>query len=146
MNPYSYPDGESHFELQLDKMTPRWSRYAVDFATAHPTDYEETNTVRAEYFQPRESDHAPLAILLHGIGDHSTLPCKLLARTLASRGIACLCSSQLSGFAWRLSWVAAMPCSPPIHMLSFFRSILRSKSFTSRLRSTIPLRITLRDR
>ena len=89
MNPYSYLSGEPQFNLQPKQTTPRWSRYAVDFPTAHPTRYEENNTVRGEYFQPQQADSASLVILLHGMGDHSAIPCKFLARALANQGIAC---------------------------------------------------------
>jgi esterase/lipase len=88
MNPYSYASDEPHFNLHLKKTTPRWSCYTVDFPTAHPTRYEKTNVARGEYFQPRGASHAPLAILLHGMGDRSVIPCRLLARTLARKGIA----------------------------------------------------------
>ena len=89
MNPYSYQSGEPHFNLHLKETTSKWLRYAVDFPTAHPTQYEENNTVRGEYFQPQGAHRAPLAILVHGWGDRSLIPCKLLARTLVKRGIAC---------------------------------------------------------
>jgi len=89
MNPYSYTSGEPHFNLHLKETTKRWLRYAVDFPSAHPTRYEENNTVRGEYFQPRQSEHAPLAILIHGWGDYSVIPCKLLAKSLVKKGIAC---------------------------------------------------------
>ena len=89
MNPYSYTSGETHVNLHLKETTGSWLRYEVDFPSAHPTRYEENNTVRGEYFQPRQSENAPLAILIHGWGDYSLIPCKLLARSLASKGIAC---------------------------------------------------------
>jgi len=89
MNPYSYSGSEPHFNLHLKKTTPRWLHYAVDFRTAHPTRYEKANIVRGEYFQPQGATHAPLAILLHGMGDRSVIPCQLLARTLVKKGIAC---------------------------------------------------------
>ena len=89
MNPYNYDNGEQHFNLQLKQTTPRWLRYAVDFPTAHPTQYEEYNTVRGEYFQPQGMDNAPLVILLHGMGDMSLVPCNRLARALAKRGMTC---------------------------------------------------------
>ena len=89
MNPYSYASGEPHFNLHLRKMTSRWLHYAVDFLTAYPTRYEKNNIVRGEYFQPQKASHAPLAILLHGIGDRSVIPCRLLARSLVKKGIAC---------------------------------------------------------
>jgi len=89
MNPYSYLDSETHFNLHLEETTKKWLHYAVDFPTAHPTRYMGNNTVHGEYFCPRETGHVPLAILLHGMGDLSVIPCKLLARTLVKRGIAC---------------------------------------------------------
>jgi len=89
MNPYNYSGDELRFNSQLKQTTPRWLHYTVDFPTAHPTRYEENNTVRGEYFQPRDADNAPLIILLHGAGDESLIPCKLLARTLVKKGMAC---------------------------------------------------------
>ena len=89
MNPYNYPSSQPRFNLQLKQTTPRWLHYAVDFPTAHPTRYEKINTVRGEYLQPRAVDNAPLAILLHGMGDQSLIPSKLLARALAKKGMAC---------------------------------------------------------
>jgi len=89
MNPYRYPSDEPRFNLELKQTTSGWSCYTVDFPSAHPTPYEESNTARGEYFLPRSAESAPLVILLHGMGDISVIPCRLLARTLAKRGIAC---------------------------------------------------------
>lgn len=89
MKPYSYSGGEPHFNLHLRKMTPRWLHYTVDFLTVYPTRYEKNKIVQGEYFRPQEVSHAPLAILLHGMGDRSVIPCQLLARTLVKKGIAC---------------------------------------------------------
>jgi len=89
MNPYSYSSSEPRSNLRLKESTSKWLHYEVDFPTAHPTPHPENNTVRGEYFQPREAKHAPLAILIHGMGDLSVAPCKLLARALVNRGIAC---------------------------------------------------------
>ncbi len=61
----------------------------VDFTTAHPTRHKENNTVRGEYFQPQNTDNAPLVILIHGIGDQSVIPCRSLAQMLARKGMAC---------------------------------------------------------
>ena len=44
---------------------------------------------RGEYFRPVNTVKAPLVILLHGVGDHSLLPCHLLAKTLTRKGFAC---------------------------------------------------------
>jgi len=89
MNPYSYTSDKPRYNLHLKEATSKWLHYNVDFPSAHPTRYEENNTVRGEYFQPRNVDSAPLAVLIHGWGDYSIIPCKLLARALASKGIAC---------------------------------------------------------
>jgi len=88
MNPYSYPKAELHPNLQLKQSTRHWLHYLVDFPTAHPTPHELNNTVRGEYFQPRGVKNAPLVVLLHGIGDLSVTPCRMLAKTLAKKGVA----------------------------------------------------------
>jgi dienelactone hydrolase len=88
MNPYSYPKAEVQSNLQLQETTRRWLHYLVDFPTAHPTPYEKNNTVRGDYFQPKNAKNAPLVVLLHGIGDLSVTPCKMLAKALARQGIA----------------------------------------------------------
>jgi len=89
MNPYDYPRDESRFNLYLRQMTGRWFHYAVDFPIAKPTRYKEYNTAHGEYFRPREGYNGALAILLHGWGDRSVIPCRLLTRALVKRGIAC---------------------------------------------------------
>ena len=88
MHPYSYVSRKAHFNLRLEETTQDWIHYAVDFPTAHPTRYEKSNTVQGEYFMPRGGARSPLTILLHGIGDKSLIPCRMLARHLAERGIA----------------------------------------------------------
>jgi dienelactone hydrolase len=88
MNPYNYQRQDIKANLQLRETTSRWLRYAVDFPTAHGFYNGENSTVLGEYFQPRNIDHAPLAIVIHGWGDRSAIPCRLLARTLVKKGIA----------------------------------------------------------
>lgn len=88
MNPYSYPSVKPNFSLRLKQTNPKWFRYGIDFPTACPTQWEEANTVRGEYFRPQDRDRFPLVILLPGIGDIGVLPCRLLGRHLAKRGIA----------------------------------------------------------
>lgn len=90
MNPYSYQSGEPSFNLRWKEITKRWSSRSVDFPSAFPNSHWGSNIVRGEYFRPWRSDGVQLAILLHGMGDHSVIPCKLLAKSLASNGIACL--------------------------------------------------------
>ena len=89
MNPYSYQGGELTFNLRWKEITKRWSCHLVDFPSAFHDSHWGSNIVRGEYFQPWYSN-VPLVILLHGMGDHSVIPCKFLARALASNGIACL--------------------------------------------------------
>ena len=89
MNPYSYSVVEPCFNLHLKEMTRSWWRYTVDFPIAQPTRHQENNTGHGEYFRPREGHNRPLAILIHGWGDRSVIPCKLLAKALVKRGIAC---------------------------------------------------------
>jgi hypothetical protein len=90
MNPYDYPGGEPNFTLAVEKANSKWSRSSVKFVTAGPALHDEGRIARGEYYQPLRVSNAPLAIILHGLGDHSVIPCKLLARSLVNRGIACL--------------------------------------------------------
>jgi cephalosporin-C deacetylase-like acetyl esterase len=106
MNPYSYPSTDTAFHLTLKNTTRNYWRYRFDFTSAFLSGWPESRTVSGEYFQPRRSNKAPLVILLHGMGDHSLIPCRLLARALVRAGIACLVphlllhSSRLPA-AWR---------------------------------------------
>ena len=89
MNPYTYQSGNLSANVQLQEATGKWLRYTVDFPSAFPVTYPENKTVLGEYFQPRNTNKTPLVILVHGWGDHSILPCQLLARTLVKKGMAC---------------------------------------------------------
>jgi len=89
MNPYSYSNGELNANLELKQVNSGWSRYTIDFPTAHPTRYEKNNTVHGEYFQPKDANNVPMVILLHGMGDELLIPCKFLAKNLVKKGIAC---------------------------------------------------------
>jgi hypothetical protein len=90
MNPYDYPGGEPNFTVAVEKANSNWSRSSVKFVTAGPALHDESRIARGEYFQPLRASNASLAIIMHGLGDHSVIPCKLLARSLVNRGIACL--------------------------------------------------------
>jgi cephalosporin-C deacetylase-like acetyl esterase len=89
MNPYNYTPRHDGFNLQLKEATAKWSHYAVDFPTAHPNGFAGSKTVLGDYFCPQNASKVPLVILVHGMGDRSVMPCKLLARTLVKRGMAC---------------------------------------------------------
>jgi len=88
MNPYNYPDFKPDFNLQLSRTAKSWLCYAVKFPIARPTQYQENNVAYGEYYQPRHGTNWPLAILVHGWGDRSLLPCRMLAQDLSKRGIA----------------------------------------------------------
>jgi dienelactone hydrolase len=88
MNPYNYPYLEPDFDVKLTHETGSWLRYTVKFQVARPTRYKENNVAYGEYYQPRKGSNWPLAILVHGWGDRSLLPCRMLARDLSRKGIA----------------------------------------------------------
>ena len=90
MDPYEYSGGEPDFTLGVEKANSKWSRRSVEFSTGCPTLHWESRTARGEYFRPLKADRLALGIILHGLGDLSVVPCRLLARTLVNRGIACL--------------------------------------------------------
>ena len=88
-NLYDYSRDSSKFNLHTEQMTNRWIRYRVDFPTAKPTSYPEYNTARGDYFVPHKRRNGSLAVLLHGWGDNSVIPCRLLASALVRMGTAC---------------------------------------------------------
>jgi cephalosporin-C deacetylase-like acetyl esterase len=90
MDPYSYQGSEPNFNLRWKEITKKWSSRLVDFPSAFHDSHWGSNIVRGEYFRPWHRGSVPLAILLHGMGDHSVIPCRLLAKSLASNGVACL--------------------------------------------------------
>ena len=89
MNPYNYENGISEVKLSLKEDTPKLLHYEIQFRSALDTGYPENSVVKGEYYRPRVERKTPLAILVHGMGDHSVIPCKLLARSLLKQGIAC---------------------------------------------------------
>jgi cephalosporin-C deacetylase-like acetyl esterase len=89
MNPYNYENGISEVKLSLKEETPKLLHYEIQFRSALNTGYLENSVVKGEYYWPRMERKTPLAILVHGMGDHSVIPCKLLAHSLLKQGIAC---------------------------------------------------------
>jgi hypothetical protein len=88
MNPYSYNTDNVQFDLKLKKATPKWSRYSIEFDSAYTTPFPELNQARGHLFLPRRKEKVPLIILLHGVGDHSIIPCWLIARDMVKQGVA----------------------------------------------------------
>jgi cephalosporin-C deacetylase-like acetyl esterase len=89
MNPFQYSSDGLSAHMQLEQTHREWERYAVHYPTAQPTSHEKNNTVLAEYYRPPNTSNAPLVILFHGIGDQLLVPCRLLARSLVRKGMAC---------------------------------------------------------
>jgi len=89
MNPYIYENSIYGVESHLKKDTPTMQHYEIQFQSALDTGYPENTIVKGEYYQPRVEYKAPLVILVHGMGDHSVIPCELLARSLLKQGITC---------------------------------------------------------
>ena len=89
MNPYHYDSSIQEVKLCLKKDTTRLLHYSVQFRSGLDTGYSENSLVKGEYYLPKIKNRAPLAILVHGMGDYSIIPCRLLARSLLKHGIAC---------------------------------------------------------
>jgi len=90
VNPYSYENSIPEVKLCLKKDTYTMLCYEIQFRSALDTGYLENSIVKGEYYYPKVGCKVPLAILVHGMGDHSVIPCKLLARSLLKQGMACL--------------------------------------------------------
>jgi dienelactone hydrolase len=88
INPYAYIRQDNQVECRLREQTKLWTRYSVSFPSACYTSYLDNNRILGEYIVPAGKARAPLAILVHGMGDRSIIPCKLISRTLARHGIA----------------------------------------------------------
>jgi cephalosporin-C deacetylase-like acetyl esterase len=89
INPYIYTKQNNGVNCQLKEHTALWTHYSVDIPSALSAEYLGNNRIKGEYLFPKNASRAPLAILVHGMGDRSIYPCKLIARTLAKNGIAC---------------------------------------------------------
>jgi dienelactone hydrolase len=89
MNPYLYQDNTSKAVTYLSQKTSSWITYSIQFPAGIKTHYIGDNCVKGEYYQPQGVHTTPLVILVHGMGDLSAIPCRLLARALAKRKIAC---------------------------------------------------------
>jgi pimeloyl-ACP methyl ester carboxylesterase len=89
VNTFSYSEQSPAFKLRLIKQNKHWRHYAVEFPVVSPHFYPGGEVARGEYFEPSQKDNVPMAILIHGWGDHSVLPFKWMAAGLLNKGIAC---------------------------------------------------------
>ncbi|MDV2988947.1 MAG: alpha/beta hydrolase family protein [Dehalogenimonas sp.] len=88
-NPYTYRDS-GDFKVEPVNSSGAFKKFEVSFSSACPTDYPQLDTVTGEYCLPNTDDKPPLVLLVHGVGDTSTVPCRLLAGALTKSGIASL--------------------------------------------------------
>jgi dienelactone hydrolase len=89
INPYYYKRQNNSVNCRQVKETSGWTRYAIDFTSAFPARYLGNNRVKGEYLLPKSKGTVPLCIIVHGMGDRSVVPCRLIAQTLVKKGIAC---------------------------------------------------------
>ena len=88
INPYIYVKQNNHVNCSLKEATSLWEHYAVDFPSAFEAKHLGKSRIMGEYLIPRAKEKVPLAIIIHGMGARSVTPCRLMARTLAKKGIA----------------------------------------------------------
>jgi len=88
INPYSYNAINNGNAFNFKDENSLWLHYSLEVPTAQKLKYLGENSIKGEYYYPKGFQKAPLAILVHGMGSRSVIPCKLLARTLAKKGIA----------------------------------------------------------
>jgi dienelactone hydrolase len=89
-NPYAYSATNGEGQLNLSFENSAVARYQVEFPSALNTETLGNTTVLGEYLSPKKQTRSPLVIILHGMGDSSILPCRLIANSLAKKGIASL--------------------------------------------------------
>jgi dienelactone hydrolase len=87
-NPYQYVSAKSQACVMPREQTALWDCSRVDFASAFVTRFLGDTHIIGDYFFPRGRAKAPLAILIHGMGDRSAIPCRMIAKDLAKEGIA----------------------------------------------------------
>jgi dienelactone hydrolase len=88
INPYPCVKLNDGVECYLKEENSLFTSYKVRFNSSFTTRYLGANMVVGEYVSPRGRKNSPLAILIHGMGDRSVIPCRLIARTLVKKGIA----------------------------------------------------------
>jgi dienelactone hydrolase len=87
-NPYLYTPQNNGVSCSLKEENKNWKAYTVTFPSAINTRHLGNIQVLGEYLLPKDSKKAPLAILVHGMGNSSIGPCRRIAHTLAGKGIA----------------------------------------------------------
>jgi dienelactone hydrolase len=88
INPYLYTPQNNGVSRSLKEETADWTGYHVTFPSAVSSSHLGNVRVSGDYLFPKGRSRAPLAVLVHGMGDRSITPCNMIARTLAKKGIA----------------------------------------------------------
>jgi esterase/lipase len=89
LNPFKYTNGLSGVSTRLLKQTGSYRIIEVSFPSAIDTGYSKNSTVIGDYYVPNTEFPVPLAVLVHGMGDYSRIPCRALAGSLVKQNIAC---------------------------------------------------------
>lgn len=88
INPYEYSPNSDGTKCELEEETTLYSHFSVNLPSAISGEYLGNNRIIGEYVFPKNREKAPLALLIHGMGNRSVVPCKMLSLTLAKQGIA----------------------------------------------------------
>jgi cephalosporin-C deacetylase-like acetyl esterase len=89
INPYYYKKQDKNAYCRLTRETSDVASYAIEFDSSFQARYLGNSRIKGEYFLPRNNGRVPLCIIVHGMGDRSVAPCRLIAHTLVKKGIAC---------------------------------------------------------
>jgi cephalosporin-C deacetylase-like acetyl esterase len=88
LNPYLYTRLKDGVNCNLTAENNLGRQFKVILPSALTTPCLGNNPIQGEYLFPKGQAKAPLVILVHGMGDRCIIPCRMMARTLAKRGIA----------------------------------------------------------
>lgn len=88
INPYSYVRQNFDFKYRVKQENDSWTCYSIEFPSALSPQHLGNSAILGEYYLPKKIGRAPLAILVHGMGERSVYPCRLIAHSLAKKGIA----------------------------------------------------------
>jgi len=93
--PYEYTPVSEAICVRADSRAGP-ARFRVQFPSALDTPILRNTTVLGDYVLPgKDGEKRPLVIILHGMGNSSMLPCRLIANSLAKKGIAALTLYQV---------------------------------------------------
>jgi len=87
-NPFLYTPQTDGGSCSLIKENSHSSHYSIGFPSAFTPVLLDNTRVTGEYIFPAGKKKASLVVLVHGMGDSSVIPCRLISKTLAKQGIA----------------------------------------------------------